>query len=88
MLEGKTTSGFRWKLEDDALDNYELLEALREIDTGNEAAVVDMINLLLPEEEKKALKDHIRSQSGRVSAKKIIQEVAEILEASKEGKNS
>ena len=88
MLEGKTTSGFRWKLEDDALDNYKLLEALREIDTGNEAAVVDMINLLLPEEEKKALNDHFRSQSGRVSAKKMIQEVAEILEASKEGKNS
>lgn len=88
MLEGKTTSGFKWKLDEDALDNYELLEALREVDTGNEAAMVDVINLLLPEEEKKALKEHIRNQSGRVSAKKMIQEVAEIFEANKEGKNS
>lgn len=88
MIKGTTKSGFKFQLADDALNDYELLEALREADTKDASAIIDAVNILLPEEQKKALKDHIRNEHGRVGAVEMIQEVAEILQATQEGKNS
>lgn len=88
MIEGVTKSGFRFQLADDALNDYELLEALREADTKDASAIIDAVNILLSEEQKKELKDHIRNEHGRVGAVEMIQEVAEILQATQEGKNS
>lgn len=88
MIEGITKSGFRFQLEEEVLDDYELLEALREADTKDASAIVDAVNLLLTEEQRKGLKEHLRKENGRVSAMGMLQEVAEILEATREGKNS
>lgn len=87
MLKGKTNSGFEFILEDEALDDYELLETLQEIDKGNYGRVTEMVNMLLGESQKDALKDHIRAENGRVSAKALISEVMEIFKLSNEGKN-
>ncbi len=88
MLTGKTTSGFEFEIEDERLDDYELLEKLCEIDQGNTGKLTSAIADFLGEKQKEALKEHIRNKNGRISVKKMVGEFAEILNATKEGKNS
>lgn len=88
MFTGKTKSGFEFEIEDERLDDYELLEKLCEIDKGNSSELTSAIADFLGEEQKEALKEHIRNKNGRISAKRMVGEFAEILNATKEGKNS
>lgn len=87
MIRGKTTSGFEYELEDDAFDDYELLETLRKIDKGESGCIVDMVNMLLGVKQKQNLKEHIRKENGKVSASKMLEEVMEIFKKEEEGKN-
>lgn len=88
MITGKTETGFEFSLDDDVLDDYELLEALVEVDNGNEGQIIVAIDKLLGAEQKKLLKDHIRNKNGKVSAKAMMQEVAYIFKSTKQTKNS
>lgn len=87
MIRGKTKSGFEFELEDDVLDDYELLEAFQRIDEGHGEKSVTLVDRLLGEEQKQKLKDHVRSEKGRVSVKRLMEEVAEILTSCNAGKN-
>lgn len=88
MIEGKTSTGFEFKLEDEVLDDYELLEVLCDVDDGNMAAIRKVLPMLLGEDQATALKEHLRGDTGRVSASKLFDAVAEIFNTSKELKNS
>lgn len=89
MICGKTASGFEFTLEEEVLDNYELLETLAEIDQGNYGKLTEMTTLLLGEEQKDSLKEHVRNDKGKISIKKMMDEVSEIFKSAKEtGKNS
>lgn len=87
MLRGKTTSGFEFELEDEVLDDYELLESLRKVDEGDNGCLIKVVDQLLGEEQKKMLKEHVRTEKGRVSAKKLLEEVSEIFQSCNAGKN-
>lgn len=87
MLQGTTTTGFAFELEEEVLDDYELLEALRSLDKGDGQCVIDVVDRLLGEKQKEKLKDHIRNEKGRVSVKRLMDEVAEIFHACNAGKN-
>lgn len=87
MISGKTESGFEFSLEDEILDDYELLEMLHKIDNGDYGLVTEMVDQLLGEDQKKRLKEHIRSSEGKVSAKKMLEEVMQIFNVSGELKN-
>lgn len=87
MIRGKTSSGFEYELEDDVFDDYELLEILRKIDKGESGCIVDMVDMLLGSKQKQCLKEHIRKENGKVSASKMLEEVMEIFQKEKEGKN-
>lgn len=88
MKKGTTTSGFSYEIEEDALDDYELLEIMKKVDDGDTGAMVDVVERLLGEEQTKQLKDHVRNERGRVSARKLFEEVSEILNSNDDGKNS
>ena len=89
MICGKTASGFEFTLEEEVLDNYELLESLAEIDKGNYGKLTEMTTLLLGEEQKDSLKEHVRNDKGKISIKKMMDEISEIFKSAKEtGKNS
>lgn len=88
MIKGTTTTGFEFELEDEVLDNYELLEVLCKVDKGEYNLVTEMVEKLLGEEQKERLKNHVRNICGKVSASKVMDEVAEIFQSSKEIKNS
>lgn len=87
MFTGKTKSGFEYTLEDEALDDYELLETLQDIDEGEYNKVTKMVKMLLGDKQRDALKEHIRGKNGRVSAQKLIDEVMEMFSAANKSKN-
>lgn len=89
MRSGTTKSGFHFEIKKEALDDYELLEVLAQIDAGDTSKLPEMIDRLLGTEQKCVLKEHVRklSKEGRVSAEKMFTEVADIFEQCKEVKN-
>ena len=87
MLRGKTESGFEFEIDEEILDDYDFLELLCRIDEGDASLTVKMVDMLLGEEQKQRLKAHVRAKSGRVSASRLLAEVMEIFNATKEGKN-
>ena len=87
MIEGATSTGFQFKIEDDAADDYELVEVLTEIDNGEWQKVTEMTTRLLGPEQRDALKEHVRGENGRVSFKEICNEVGEIFVAANKTKN-
>lgn len=87
MLRGKTESGFEFEIDAEILDDYDFLELLCRIDEGETSLTIKMVDMLLGEEQKEKLKNHVRAKSGRVSAKRLLAEVMEIFNATKEGKN-
>ena len=80
IMEGKTKSGFKYRVDEDVNDDMELLEGFISLDNGDMTSLPKCIISLLGEDQKKALYDHCRSKkTGRVSAKQVMAEVGEIL---------
>lgn len=86
-MKGITSSGFEYNLDETALDDYELLEDLCELDNGNTARTISALNRLLGIEQKDRLKEHLREENGRVPASKMMIEMGEIFNSVKAGKN-
>lgn len=90
MIAGKTKTGFEFSIEDTALDDWELLEVLADIDDGKTQKIGTAIKLLLGDEQAKALKEHCRNDEGRVPTSAMMAEVGEIfaeLRRNKDAKN-
>lgn len=87
MITGKTKSGFSYKIEKQRLDNYELLEAIGELET-NPVAIGKIVKLLLGEEQTAQLKNHVRTEDGFVPSEPMTAEITEIFEAQTATKNS
>ena len=51
-MKGKTSSGFEYELDEAALDDYELLEDLCEMDEGDMTKTISVLNRLLGTEQK------------------------------------
>ncbi len=73
----RTASGFEFEIEDGVLDNMELLDAIAELEE-NPLKLTKVVKLLLGEETKERLYDHVRNDKGRVPAEALSKEVAEI----------
>ena len=86
-MTGTTRSGFNFDVPDSIIDNMELFEALCDLDGGDERAIVPVCRLILGK-NKKALYDHLRGEDGIVPVTKVVDEVADILAAVKDGKKS
>lgn len=87
MIEGKTKSGFNYQITEARLENYELIEALTEVEI-NPLALPKTVDLLLGKEQSDKLKDHLRDEEGLVSTEKLSNEIMEIFHNEKETKNS
>ena len=88
MLTGTTSSGFKWQIEEDAMDDMELLDALAELDAGKLEAASAACLHLLGKPQRTALYEHLRDERGRVRITAVSTELAEILAGMKEGKKS
>lgn len=88
MLTGTTSTGFEWSIEEDALDDMELLDALAEIDAGKLDAVSPACLHLLGKEQRARLYDHRRDECGRVRISDVSAELGEIISGMRDGPKS
>lgn len=82
----KTSTGFIYEINENALNNFELLELFAEVDE-NPLLLPKVLNTLLGEETKKALYNHVRLEDGTVPADKVSNELMEIITGNTETKN-
>lgn len=87
MIEGKTKTGFKYKVPEENLNNYELIEVLGEIEE-NPLLIAKTVNLLLGKEQAGELKEHLRADNGTVPTDLMSESIMEIFENQKETKNS
>ena len=78
MIQGKTNSGFKFEIDESQLKNYEFVELVAEVDE-NELLMPKLLKMLLGDQVK-ALKDHIRDESGIVPIEKMVTEIKDIFE--------
>lgn len=86
MLKGKTTSGFSFEIEDEQLNNFELIEVLADVDS-NPLLLPRLVRMLLGDEQKVKLMDHLRTEKGIVPLDGISTEIMEIFQSG-QAKNS
>ena len=78
-IEGTTESGFCYRIDNEALDDWELVEMIADMDGVTSSIAI--IKGLLGDEQYDALKEHCRSPKGRVLSSRMEKEVTEILGA-------
>lgn len=86
METKKTSTGFVYKINENALNNFELLDLFAEVDE-NPLLLPKVLNMLLGEEMKKKLYDHVRLEDGTVPVDKVSNELMEIITGNAEIKN-
>lgn len=87
-MKGKLKNGFSFDVDENALDNMELIDAMAEAQEENPAMFSKAVLLLLGKEQRKKLYDHIRDDNGRVSVEAVTNSFVEIFEAlGEQGKN-
>lgn len=86
-MKGKTSTGFEFDIEDERLDDMELVDTMAEIDE-NPLLMPKLCKMLLGEEQKKRLYDHLRSDDGRVPIEATTNAIQEIFNSPGDLKNS
>lgn len=77
MMSGKTPSGFEYEIDENALNNYELMEKINELDE-NPLVLTKVVTMILGKEQTEKLKDHIRLENGTVPIEKMSDEIMQI----------
>ncbi|MDZ5548479.1 hypothetical protein [Enterococcus cecorum] len=80
MIKGKTKSGFKFELDEEVLNDYEIIELLGDVEE-NPLLFPKVVKRILGDEQTTALKNHVRDENGRVNADKMTAEVTEIFES-------
>ncbi len=77
-----TSSGFRYKIDFDALDDWEILTLLKKVDEGDALAIVDVAPKFLGEKQLQNLQKFLKKKEGRVRTTSVIREIGEMLTSS------
>lgn len=77
----ETESGFSCEINNEALNDWEVVEKLVDAQGGDYAAMIDVLRDIIGTEGYNAAKDHVRADNGRVPADKIQTLFFEILTA-------
>lgn len=83
MIKGITSTGFKYEITKDALNNYELIEELTELES-NPLLLTSVVRKIFGKEQTNNLKDHVRKDNGTVPVEKMEAEVIEIIKNSGE----
>lgn len=89
MLKGTTSSGFKFEVSEDVLDNMELVDTLAEMQDDNPLEVSKVVRIVLGPEQRLALYEHLRTEDGRVPVMAVSEAIMDIFNAfGQKGKNS
>lgn len=83
MITGMTKAGFKFELDESALDNWELIESLQKVDTGHSGYIVDSAKLLLGKNQYEDLKTFLKEKDGMIKATTMYEEISSIFEVTK-----
>ena len=87
-MKGKLKNGFEFDIDEKALDNMDLIDAMAEAQDDNPAKFSKAILLLLGKDERDRLYDHIREKDGRVPIQSVADSFVEIFQIlGDQGKN-
>jgi len=75
-VKGTTKTGFEYEIEEKRLANYELIEALNDLD-DNPLVITKVVKMLLGNQTED-LKNHVRDEDGIVDAEKMSAEIVDI----------
>lgn len=73
-----TSSGFRYKIDDEALDDWETLTLLKKVDDGDILAIIDAAPKFLGEKQYQNLQKFLKKKEGKVRTTSMIREIGEI----------
>lgn len=89
MLKGTTSSGFKFEVSEDVLDNMELVDTLAEMQDDNPLEVSKVVRIVLGPKQRSALYEHLRTEDGRVPVIAVSEAIMDIFNAfGQKGKNS
>lgn len=77
MLKGTTKSGFRYEINENIGDDYELLKLITKVEQDG-TLIFDLTEKLLGVKQAANLEKFLKKRDGYVSTKKVIEEVIEI----------
>lgn len=80
-----TDKGYTCEIQIEALNDYELLEDLIDVEDGQPALVVKVARKLLSKDDYAALKELCRAEDGRVSMVEMFGQISEIIRKLQEG---
>ena len=80
MIHGKTTTGFEFDVDPDAIRDMEFIELAAQVEE-NGLLLPKMIERVIGKEQKQALYDHVRNSDGRVLIDKVNDEIKEIFDS-------
>ena len=88
MVKGTTKTGFEFEFDELRLDDMEFVELAAAVDE-NVTLLPKLLNMVLGEEQKKRLYDHLRTEDGRVPTQAVADAMEEIFAAAgDQSKNS
>lgn len=79
MIQGTTKSGFKYKINDKMLDDYEIVELLGELE-DNPLVMPKLIKRILGDDQVVKLKDHLKDKDGFISTVAMTQELESIFQ--------
>jgi hypothetical protein len=88
MITASTKDGFAVELDENALDNVDLLDAMAEMQDSNILSLGRAIRLLMGKANTKKLYDHCRTEDGRVPVEALSNAFGELVSSFSAGKNS
>lgn len=91
MIEGRTKSGFKFKVDERVTSDWRVLSSISKAESDNLTeqviGITELVSVLLGNNEK-ALMEHIKKKNdGFVPTEAVTSELADILKATKELKN-
>ncbi len=86
MLKGTTKHGFEFKIKEQALDDWEIMEIFDALEE-NPQKMVSLLKLILGEEQYKQLKEHLLKSHKKIKIDMMADEFNSIMEVSKDIKN-
>lgn len=88
MRTGTLENGFNFAIDEEAMDDMELLDAMAEAEEGDALKASKVMLKVLGKEQRDRLYEHLRNESGRVPVEAAMTALADILNAAgEEGKN-
>lgn len=88
MISGVTKSGFSFEIDEEKFDDFDTFVALHKVECGNVGYIVDVIDGILTADQQSQLRQHVKTTRGRCTFSGMVEEVQDIFNASKTGKNS